>query len=261
MPSGIYQIANVLTGKCYIGRSLRIVSRWSGHLTQLRRGDHSNPHLQALYNKYGPEVFVFSILEEVAGERLIEREQHYLDTLKPEYNVARTVGSSRSIPRETHKADKPRKRTGTVALDHKAESVTSPSMRKHRREMLKGALATTQQPEGLTQVLYKHLSESLRHEVLSFQSIYPPDDTHESKPSTDKPSTERRAVMIQTQESELRHMGLTRAEARKVAQRTANDTDQACVISLESPGCYGLVAEGVATTADYGATVECKWPK
>lgn len=95
MGSGIYQIRNKLNAKCYIGSAVVLGRRWRAHLSELRRGRHKNGHLQAAFNKYGEEAFGFSVLEYVAdASQLIPREQCFLDTIKPEYNMSPTAGSS-----------------------------------------------------------------------------------------------------------------------------------------------------------------------
>jgi group I intron endonuclease len=55
--SGIYKIVNRVTGQCYVGQSLRMRKRIREHFRLLRRGKHSNPHLQHAFNKYGPDAF------------------------------------------------------------------------------------------------------------------------------------------------------------------------------------------------------------
>jgi len=92
--SGIYQIRNQLNSKRYVGSAVNLRRRQRAHFGGLRRGTHSNRHLQNAYNKYGEAAFVFSILEIVENPaNLIECEQHHMDTLKPEYNLSPTVGS------------------------------------------------------------------------------------------------------------------------------------------------------------------------
>lgn len=44
--------------------------------------------------KYGYSNFQLEILEYCAPEDTIKREQHYLDLLKPEYNILKIAGSS-----------------------------------------------------------------------------------------------------------------------------------------------------------------------
>jgi group I intron endonuclease len=80
---GIYCITCIPTGKIYIGSSNDLRRRHSDHCWQLNAGKHANPHLQNAWRCYGADAFCFDILEYVAIEQLIEREQFYLDTLRP----------------------------------------------------------------------------------------------------------------------------------------------------------------------------------
>ena len=84
MKSGIYKITNTINGKFYIGSSKDIDWRWYCHKHYLKNGKHDNPKLQRSWNKHGENIFTFDIIEEVNDEKiLLEREQHYLNLLKP----------------------------------------------------------------------------------------------------------------------------------------------------------------------------------
>lgn len=95
--SGIYQIRNVHNGKFYIGSAVNLAQRWRQHRCELSKGRH-NPHLQNAWRKHGESAFVFSVVEYVADKaKLIEREQHHIDTLLPAYNCAKVAGSNLGI--------------------------------------------------------------------------------------------------------------------------------------------------------------------
>lgn len=85
MKSGIYKITNSITGKFYIGSTKDSDKRWYDHKRELILNIHINPKLQHSWNFHGEDKFVFSIIEEVEPDqiKLFEREQYYLDTLKP----------------------------------------------------------------------------------------------------------------------------------------------------------------------------------
>lgn len=85
--SGIYKILNTVNKKFYVGSSKDIEGRKIGHLSELRRGVHHSKYLQNSWNKYKEENFVFIILEKCPQKELIDREQYYIDELKPVYNV------------------------------------------------------------------------------------------------------------------------------------------------------------------------------
>jgi len=64
---GIYTITTP-NGSVYVGSSRNIKSRWSGHRSALRYKKHHSERLQAAWNKYGEQAFVFAVLEEIADD-------------------------------------------------------------------------------------------------------------------------------------------------------------------------------------------------
>ena len=80
MQSGIYAIANMTSGKVYIGSTIGFRKRWRIHRSRLRHGVHDNPHLQYAWDKYGGHAFEFLVCEHVEDtEQLHLREQYWLD--------------------------------------------------------------------------------------------------------------------------------------------------------------------------------------
>lgn len=65
----IYKIINVVNNKFYVGSAVNYEKRKARHLWRLRRGDHANKHLQAAWQKYGEQAFVFAVVEEVSLDR------------------------------------------------------------------------------------------------------------------------------------------------------------------------------------------------
>lgn len=91
--TGIYEIMNTVNGHRYIGSSVNIYNRWRQHKQELNKNCHHSPILQNAWNKYGEDCFEFKVIENCFFFMLISREQHYIDTLKPKYNVVLTAGS------------------------------------------------------------------------------------------------------------------------------------------------------------------------
>lgn len=58
---GIYKITCIVNGKIYIGKSIDIDNRMYEHKTSLKSNRHANKKLQADYNKYGIDNFIFEI--------------------------------------------------------------------------------------------------------------------------------------------------------------------------------------------------------
>lgn len=90
---GIYKITNLVTGQIYIGSSSNVYNRIHTHKKCLRKNTHENKRLQNSWNKYNEDSFVFELVEECEIDKIIEREQYYIDSLNPFYNICRVAGS------------------------------------------------------------------------------------------------------------------------------------------------------------------------
>lgn len=95
--SGIYKILNTKVNKFYIGSAASLYDRCKHHKSYLNLNKHSNAHLQNAWNKYGADAFEFVVLEYCDKSKLIDREQYYLDTLKPEYNIRTTAKNNTGL--------------------------------------------------------------------------------------------------------------------------------------------------------------------
>lgn len=84
--SGVYSITCIPTGKVYVGSSYRVYVRWQAHRYKLRQGKSPCIILQHAWTCYGEAAFAFAVLEDCPRDILEMREQHYIDTLKPELN-------------------------------------------------------------------------------------------------------------------------------------------------------------------------------
>ena len=104
--AGVYKISRVGTEQCYVGSSSDICRRWNSHKRELRIGKHHAAYLQNAWSLHGSDVFEFSMLEicESASLRefLFEREQYWIDELKPCYNTCPAAASTLGfkMPRE-----------------------------------------------------------------------------------------------------------------------------------------------------------------
>lgn len=94
LKSGIYKITNIINDKFYIGSAVNVDKRRNQHLHDLRKGKHPNTHLQRSFDKHGELSFRIEILEHCQAKYLIEKEQYYIDTLKPHYNICQVAGNS-----------------------------------------------------------------------------------------------------------------------------------------------------------------------
>ena len=91
----IYKIVNIINNKMYVGSAINFRKRKNLHLKNLRDNKHHSKYLQSSYNKHGVENFEFCIIELCDRNKILEREQYYIDALKPQYNVCKSVEKSR----------------------------------------------------------------------------------------------------------------------------------------------------------------------
>ena len=89
---GIYKITNTITGDFYIGSSKNVKRRWAAHKWPSKWKQNPNNPMYLDMQKYGVDKFVFEILEEVEESFLKEKEQKFIETLKPTYNNINAKG-------------------------------------------------------------------------------------------------------------------------------------------------------------------------
>lgn len=84
--SGVYKITNTVTGDFYIGSSKNVKHRWAKHKCPSTWKNYPNNPMYLDMKKYGLDKFDFEILAEVEPEQLKEKEQQFIENLKPTYN-------------------------------------------------------------------------------------------------------------------------------------------------------------------------------
>lgn len=84
---GIYKI--IIKNYFYIGSTMVDFNYRKGcHLRELKNKKHANNIMQNLFNKYGEKNFIFEIVE-TCENNIREREQYYIDLLKPNINISK----------------------------------------------------------------------------------------------------------------------------------------------------------------------------
>ena len=100
---GIYKITNTITGDFYIGSSKNVKRRWESHKWPSTWKQCPNNPMYLDFQKYGVDKFEFEILAEVEVEQLKEKEQQFIETLKPTYNSNRANGWNVERYKESHR--------------------------------------------------------------------------------------------------------------------------------------------------------------
>ncbi len=109
--SGIYYIKNLVNNKIYVGSSTMVNIRLTRHRHFLKNNTHCNKHLQSAYNEYGKENFLFHLLERCASDKLVERENYYINLFDASnrekgYNQATVTDTLRNNFSEESKLNK-----------------------------------------------------------------------------------------------------------------------------------------------------------
>ena len=84
--SGIYRWINKFNNNTYIGSGLNLSKRIREYYSKSELTRNCRP-IHAALLKYGCENFILEILEYCETDKLIVREQYFLDNFKPEYNI------------------------------------------------------------------------------------------------------------------------------------------------------------------------------
>jgi len=94
--SGIYRWENKISKECYIGSSTDLKKRFSEYYRSSYLAHPSRGRSIICYAliKYEHSNFNLEIMEYCDKDKLIEREQYYLDTLNPSYNILKYAYSS-----------------------------------------------------------------------------------------------------------------------------------------------------------------------
>ena len=99
--SGVYKVANNVTGDFYIGSSKDIKQRWARHKSPSAWRYNPGVKLYQAFIKYGLDNFIFEVIEET--DNLKEREQYWIEQLKPSYNSFWAYGHNEERWKETSK--------------------------------------------------------------------------------------------------------------------------------------------------------------
>ncbi len=157
MKAGVYTITNNANGKCYVGSSINLDNRRKQHFSKLLNNKHVNSHLQNAYNKYGKDSFTFEIVEMIEIDddiknKLLDREQFWIDLLNPEYNILPVAGSTL---RYHHTEETKRKISKSTKGMQKSEEHA-----KHIRESQKGKKLSEEHKKKLSQAAKRRKGQS-----------------------------------------------------------------------------------------------------
>lgn len=94
--TGVYVIINKVDNRKYVGGTVDLGGRRLHHFSRLKENDHHNPNLQNTYNKYGGDIFEFSVVLFCEEFELLRYEQALVDYygINNLYNIREHVESN-----------------------------------------------------------------------------------------------------------------------------------------------------------------------
>ena len=162
--SGIYLLTNKLKDEIYVGQSVDLSKRFIKYFSLSYLKSKESLIISRALIKYGYANFSVSILEYCDKSNLTEREQYYLDKLKPNYNILKIAGSSLGY---IHSQDSKQKRS--KALKGVYVGVKSPLLGKNHTIETKNKMSL--QRKGENNYFYgkthsDHTKEIMRQKAL-----------------------------------------------------------------------------------------------
>ena len=62
-PTGVYAVRNIVTHVAFVGTATDLPGILNRHRFELKLGGHRNSELAAAYKEFGPDAFVFEVLD------------------------------------------------------------------------------------------------------------------------------------------------------------------------------------------------------
>jgi hypothetical protein len=93
---GIYIWINLINGKSYVGSAWDLSNRFKQYFRKSFLEQEIKKNRSKIYRallRYGYSAFKLEILEYCEKDIIITREQYYLDTISPEYNILKVARS------------------------------------------------------------------------------------------------------------------------------------------------------------------------
>lgn len=165
--SGIYLITCTSNKSKYVGSAVNLSRRFKEHIYDLLKNNHHNKHLQNAWNKYGEGCFVFSVLEVVSDrETIYDREQFWIETIKPEFNMSKVSYNSRLGMKDTEETNSRKslsKSRQWASLSDEQREVFRSKVKAGVKEFWK-SLSKTEKKERIKSMSRPH-SEEIRKKI------------------------------------------------------------------------------------------------
>lgn len=170
LKSGVYRWINKENGKTYIGSSINLGKRFSKYFSILYlTNSKANMAIEKALLKYGYSGFSLEILEYCEPSETTEREQYYMDLLKPEYNILPVAGSRLGHKHTEETLTKFRARK--LSEEHAAALTKHNSSLEQRLKSREGMLKINSKKGFVVNVINIESGESTKYESIRQAAI------------------------------------------------------------------------------------------
>ena len=176
--SGIYQIVLKSDNRSYIGSAINIKKRWSNHITASKRSKTKQVIAMAIA-KYGADNFEWKVLEYCEIPLLLEREQYWLDTIRPfadennGFNIRKVANSNFGVTRSIESRLKQSKTTTGVKKTEEHKKHMRDAWRRNRgeeyyvrlSERMKGDNNPSKRPEVAAKISKSRSGQNWKNDI------------------------------------------------------------------------------------------------
>lgn len=178
---GVYAIKNIVTGKIYIGSSKRCRNRLWEHNNTLSKNTHSSTILQRSFNKYGPDSFIYYIIEYCALEDIRKKEKEYITLYKTTdrqygYNLVEVTDTGGYVYTEERRAvvsknskayfsritPEEKLRISNIKRHNTNRFLSSLTLEQKKKRIEKAILTTSKQVKSSIGEIFASISEAAR---------------------------------------------------------------------------------------------------
>jgi group I intron endonuclease len=183
---GVYGIFHTPSGKSYVGSSGKLKNRLRGHLKTLTRGSHVNPLLQQAW--VDPTEWEVVILEQCDRGELLDREQHWIDSLDSGFNRTKNAFSPALDPLVAKKIGNSNRGRKNPALVLRNKVFKWMKGKKHRPESIAKMSASTMgmKTGPASEERKRKVAEALRGVPLTAERRAAISKARKGKPLTEK---------------------------------------------------------------------------
>nr|QBG64902.1 GIY-YIG endonuclease [Cordyceps cicadae] len=203
--SGIYKWTNIETRDSYVGSGIDLAKRIRSYYQTSELNRHPR-HINRALLKHGHDKFKLEILEYCDKDKLMEREQFYLDEINPSYNILKKAYSMEGFK-------------------HSAETIEQLKDREFTQEH-KDNLAKAREGREFSEETLKKLSESLskhhkEHPLTpeAFENIKRKTTEREGVPVALINKDTGEETQFETQTDAANFLGITRQAIKKALDR------------------------------------------